>query len=127
MYLGKLAEVSPVEELWAHPRHPYTDALLSAVPIPDPEYAGQRERIILVGDVPSPISPPSGCRFHPRCPKARQACVDEVPELEPRLGDEPGHVAACHFPVEDGEDISKSRPSIGADQRVIETGLVAGS
>jgi oligopeptide/dipeptide ABC transporter ATP-binding protein len=127
MYLGRLTEVSPVEELWAHPRHPYTDALLSAVPIPDPEYAGRRERIILVGDVPSPISPPSGCRFHPRCPKARQACVDEVPELEPRLGDEPEHRAACLFPVEDGEDISKSRPSIAADQRVIETGLVAGS
>ncbi|HEX4658798.1 MAG TPA: oligopeptide/dipeptide ABC transporter ATP-binding protein [Streptosporangiaceae bacterium] len=127
MYLGKLAEVSPVEELWAHPRHPYTDALLSAVPIPDPEYAGRRERIILVGDVPSPISPPSGCRFHPRCPKARQACVDDEPVLAPRLGDEPEHRAACHFPVEDGEDISKSRPSISADQRVIETGLVAGS
>jgi oligopeptide/dipeptide ABC transporter ATP-binding protein len=127
MYLGKVVEQSPVEDLWAHPRHPYTDALLSAVPIPDPVYAGRRERIILVGDVPSPISPPSGCRFHPRCPKARQACVDEVPELTPRLGDEPEHRAACHFPVEDGEDISKSRPSIGADQRVIETGLVAGS
>jgi oligopeptide/dipeptide ABC transporter ATP-binding protein len=127
MYLGKLAEVSPVEELWAHPRHPYADALLSAVPIPDPEYAGRRERIILVGDVPSPISPPSGCRFHPRCPKARQACVDDEPVMAPRLGDEPEHRAACHFPVEDGEDISKSRPSISADQRVIETGLVAGS
>src|SRR5215469_6736012 len=127
MYLGKVVEQSPVEDLWAHSRHPYTDALLSAVPIPDPVYAGRRERIILVGDVPSPISPPSGCRFHPRCPKARQACVDEVPELTPRLGDEPEHCAACHFPVEDGEDISKSRPSIGADERVIETGLVAGS
>jgi oligopeptide/dipeptide ABC transporter ATP-binding protein len=127
MYLGKVVEQSPVEDLWAHPRHPYTDALLSAVPIPDPVYAGRRERIILVGDVPSPISPPSGCRFHPRCPKARQACVDEVPELTPRLGDEAEHRAACHFPVEDGEDISKSRPSIGADERVIETGLVAGS
>ncbi len=127
MYLGKVTEQSPVEQLWAHPRHPYTDALLSAVPIPDPEYAGRRERIILVGDVPSPISPPPGCRFPPRCPKARQACVDEVPELEPRLGDEPDHRAACLFPVEDGEDISKSRPSIGADKRVIETGLVAGS
>jgi oligopeptide/dipeptide ABC transporter ATP-binding protein len=127
MYLGKVVEQSPVEDLWAHPRHPYTDALLSAVPIPDPVYAGRRERIILVGDVPSPISPPSGCRFHPRCPKARQACVDEVPELTPRLGDEPEHRAACHFPVEDGEDISKSRPSIGVEDRVIETGLVAGS
>ena len=127
MYLGKVVEQSPVEDLWAHPRHPYTDALLSAVPIPDPVYAGRRERIILVGDVPSPISPPSGCRFHPRCPKARQACVDEVPELTPRLGDEIEHRAACHFPVEDGEDISKSRPSIGAEDRVIETGLVAGS
>ncbi len=127
MYLGKVTEQSPVEQLWAHPRHPYTDALLSAVPIPDPEFAGRRERIILVGDVPSPINPPSGCRFHPRCPKARQACVEEVPELEPRLGDEPDHRAACLFPVEDGEDISKSRPSIGADKRVIETGLVAGS
>jgi oligopeptide/dipeptide ABC transporter ATP-binding protein len=127
MYLGKLTEVAPVQDLWAHPRHPYTDALLSAVPIPDPEYAGRRERIILVGDVPSPINPPSGCRFYPRCPKARQACVDEVPELTPRLGDEPAHLAACHFPVEDCEDISKSRPAISADQRVIETGLVAGS
>jgi oligopeptide/dipeptide ABC transporter ATP-binding protein len=127
MYLGKITEQAPVEELWAHPRHPYTDALLSAVPIPDPVYAGRRERIILVGDVPSPISPPSGCRFHPRCPKARQACVDEVPELTPRLGDEPEHRAACHFPVEDGEDISKSRPSISASERVIETGLAASS
>jgi oligopeptide/dipeptide ABC transporter ATP-binding protein len=127
MYLGKVVEQAPVEDLWAHPRHPYTDALLSAVPIPDPVYAGRRARIILVGDVPSPISPPPGCRFHPRCPKARPACVDEVPELTPRLGDAPEHRAACHFPVEDGEDISKSRPSISADQRVIETGLVAGS
>src|SRR3984893_2829156 len=127
MYLGRITEQAPVEDLWAHPRHPYTDALLSAVPIPDPEHIGRRERIILVGDVPSPISPPSSCRVSPRCPKARQACVEEVPELEPRLGDEPEHSAACHFPVEDGEDISKSRPSISADQRVIETGLVAGS
>ena len=84
-------------------------------------------RIILVGDVPSPIVPPSGCRFHPRCPKARQDCVDRDPELEPRLGDEPDHVAACHFPVEDGEDISKSRPSLSAEDRIIEPGLLGGS
>jgi oligopeptide/dipeptide ABC transporter ATP-binding protein len=127
MYLGKITEQAPVEDLWAHPRHPYTDALLSAVPVPDPDHSGRRERVILVGDVPSPINPPSGCRFHPRCPKARQACVDEVPELVPRLGDAGDHQAACHFPVEDGEDISKSRPSLGAEQRVIETGVVGGS
>ena len=127
MYLGKVVEQAPVEQLWVTPRHPYTDALLSAVPIPDPEHVSERQRIILVGDVPSPINPPSGCRFHPRCPKARQACVDGEPELTPRLGDAAAHVAACHFPVQDGEDISKSRPSIGADLRVIETGLVGGS
>jgi oligopeptide/dipeptide ABC transporter ATP-binding protein len=128
MYLGKITEQSPVDQLWDHPRHPYTDALLSAVPIPDPEHAGKRERIILVGDVPSPVNPPSGCRFHPRCPKARQKCVDEVPELTPRLGDAAAHIAACHFPVEDGEDISKSKPSIGTEERVIEeTGVASGS
>src|SRR6266496_1277997 len=127
MYLGKVVEQAPVEQLWAHPRHPYTDALLSAVPIPDPEHVSQRQQIILVGDVPSPINPPPGCRFHPRCPKARQACVDSEPEFTPRLGDAAAHLAACHFPVQDGEDISKSRPSIGADLRVIETGLVGGS
>ena len=127
MYLGKITEQAPVEQMWAHPRHPYTDALLSAVPIPDPASLDKRERIILVGDVPSPIHPPSGCRFHPRCPKARPTCVDEVPELTPRLGDDATHLAACHFPVEDGEDISKSRPMISADQRVIESGIIASS
>jgi oligopeptide/dipeptide ABC transporter ATP-binding protein len=127
MYLGKITEQAPVEQMWAHPRHPYTDALLSAVPIPDPASADRRERIILVGDVPSPIHPPSGCRFHPRCPKARPTCVDTEPELTPRLGDDAAHLAACHFPVEDGEDISKSRPTISADQRIIESGIVASS
>jgi oligopeptide/dipeptide ABC transporter ATP-binding protein len=127
MYLGRITEQAPVEDLWAHPRHPYTDALLSAVPVPDPTYVAKRERIILVGDVPSPIAPPSGCRFHPRCPKAAPTCVEKVPELEPRLGDDPAHLAACHYPVEDGEDISKSRPTIGADERIVETGLTAGN
>ncbi len=127
MYLGKIAEEAAVEDMWHHPRHPYTDALLSAVPLPDPDHALQRERIILAGDVPSPINPPSGCRFHPRCPKARQDCVVTVPELAPRLGDSADHVVACHFPVEDGEDISLSKPAIAADQRVIESGLIAGT
>jgi oligopeptide/dipeptide ABC transporter ATP-binding protein len=127
MYLGKIAEQAPSEQMWVHPRHPYTDALLSAVPLPDPEHAGQRERIILAGDVPSPINPPSGCRFHPRCPKARQACVEADPDLVPRLGDGADHLAACHFPVEDGEDISLSTPAIAAEQRVVESGLIAGA
>jgi len=127
MYLGKIAEQAPAEEMWNHPRHPYTDALLSAVPLPDPEHANQRERIILAGDVPSPINPPSGCRFHPRCPKARQTCVAEEPELITRLGDDSEHLAACHFPVEDGEDISLSKPAIAEDQRVVESGLIAGA
>ena len=97
------------------------------MPLPDPAHTGQRERILLAGDVPSPINPPEGCRFHPRCPKARPACVETVPELVPRLGDSAEHVTACHFPVEDGEDISKSTPSIAAEQQVVETGLIAGA
>ena len=127
MYLGKVAETAPVEDLWAHPRHPYTDALLSAVPVPDPDKSGQRQQIILAGDVPSPISPPSGCRFHPRCPKAAPHCVQEDPALEPRLGDDGDHLAACHYPVADGEDISKATPTIAAEDRVIESGLLGGS
>ncbi len=127
MYLGQIAELAPVEQLWQHPRHPYTDALLSAVPIPDPDKTAQRERIILAGDVPSPIAPPAGCRFHPRCPKARPQCVDTEPGLEPRLGDADDHLAACHFAVEDGEDISKSTPMLAAEARVIEEGLLGGS
>jgi oligopeptide/dipeptide ABC transporter ATP-binding protein len=127
MYLGKVVEQAPAEQLWAHPRHPYTDALLSAVPIPDVEHLNRRERIILVGDVPSPINPPPGCRFHPRCPKARQACVESAPDLSSRLGDHANHLAACHFPVKNGEDISKSISALGSDQRVVETGLMSGS
>jgi oligopeptide/dipeptide ABC transporter ATP-binding protein len=127
MYLGQISEIAPTSQLWDHPRHPYTDALLSAVPVPDPDKSDQRERIILAGDVPSPVAPPSGCRFHPRCPKAAPTCVDQVPVLEPRLGDGPDHQAACHFPVADGEDISTARPTIGAEERIIETGILGGS
>ena len=96
MYLGKLVEVSPAEELYSRPIMPYTGALLSAVPIPDPDLARKRERIVLEGDVPSPINPPSGCRFHPRCRYATQVCK----EIEPPLTDYGnGHLAACHHPL----------------------------
>jgi oligopeptide/dipeptide ABC transporter ATP-binding protein len=127
MYLGKIVEQAPVEAMWAHPRHPYTDALLSAVPLPDPEHALKRERIILAGDVPSPIHVPSGCRFHPRCPKARPTCVSTEPELGVSMDDFADHVVACHFPVADGEDISQSTPQIAEEDPVVESGLIAGS
>ncbi|BAF88009.1 oligopeptide ABC transporter ATP-binding protein [Azorhizobium caulinodans ORS 571] len=92
MYLGKLVEVAPKRELFGRPRHPYTQALLSAVPQPEP--GAKRERIILKGDVPSPVNPPKGCRFHTRCPYAFERCTKEEPEL--RLGDNE-HWAACHL------------------------------
>jgi oligopeptide/dipeptide ABC transporter ATP-binding protein len=96
MYLGKLVELSPAQELYSRPIMPYTEALLSAVPIPDPDLARKRERIVLEGDVPSPINPPSGCRFHPRCRYATEVCH----EIEPPLVDYGnGHLAACHHPL----------------------------
>jgi oligopeptide transport system ATP-binding protein len=98
MYLGKVQEIAGGEDLYKHPRHPYTGALLSAVPIPDPVLGRGRKAIVLEGDVPSPINPPSACRFHPRCPRFREGVCDvEEPLLRP-FGH--GHEAACHFPLE---------------------------
>jgi oligopeptide transport system ATP-binding protein len=94
MYLGKIMELSDVDALYNDPKHPYTQALLSAVPVPDPQVEATRERIILEGDIPSPANPPSGCPFNTRCPVARERCVVEVPEWR-RLAS--GQWVACHF------------------------------
>ncbi len=93
MYLGKIVEITRSDELYSHPAHPYTQALLSAVPIPSPQVDRQRKRIILTGDVPSPINPPSGCHFHPRCHLRRDNCGDKEPELKD-IGHD--HWVACH-------------------------------
>jgi oligopeptide/dipeptide ABC transporter ATP-binding protein len=112
MYLGKIIEQAEGSDLYDHARHPYSGALLSAIPVPDPDVAATRQRIVLVGDVPSPVDPPSGCRFHPRCPKAADRCVLEDPLLITRFDDPPSHLAACHFPVADDEDLAAARPSL---------------
>jgi oligopeptide transport system ATP-binding protein len=105
MYLGRIVEIGREEEIYDHPTHPYTQALLSAVPVPDPSARSHRERIILTGDVPSPANPPSGCPFRTRCWKARERCALEVPLLEVpaefRLASGPAHhPSACHFAEE---------------------------
>jgi oligopeptide/dipeptide ABC transporter ATP-binding protein len=107
MYLGKIVELATAEELYAHPRHPYTAALLSAVPVADPARAKARRAQVLGGDVPSPTNPPAGCRFHTRCPKfVAGECDVREPELEPKPG---GGRAACHFPLADvSSDASRS-------------------
>ena len=94
MYLGKLVEIGPSEEIYSHHLHPYTEALLSSVPVPDPEKARIKEQIVLQGDIPSPIDPPSGCRFRTRCPRACEQCAQAEPELKPVGND---HFVACHL------------------------------
>jgi oligopeptide/dipeptide ABC transporter ATP-binding protein len=115
MYVGRIVELSEAEQLYEHPRHPYTGALLSAVPRPSTEGVHRRQRIVLGGDVPSPVDPPAACVFHPRCPRMRPGhCDVDTPELRPF---EPGHVAACHYPLEHWPmtaDEMASRPATSA-------------
>jgi oligopeptide/dipeptide ABC transporter ATP-binding protein len=121
MYLGRMMELTDRDTLYASPMHPYTHSLMSAVPVPDPRKEGKRQRILLSGDLPSPINPPSGCVFHTRCPKFREIlsevekgrCVSEIPLMELKA---PNHRVACHFP--------ESRADIGAAE---ETGLTGQS
>ena len=107
MYLGKVVEVSPAEDLYTNPHHPYTVALLSAIPLPDPKENAAREPLVVQGDVPSPIDPPPACRFHTRCPRATEICR----RVEPPLVDYgSGHLAACHHPVNaTREDLGRVR------------------
>jgi peptide/nickel transport system ATP-binding protein len=116
MYLGSIVEISPAEELYENPLHPYTIALLSAIPIPDPEVEAKRETILLPGDLPSPANPPQACRFHTRCPYVQpRRCRDEVPPLR-KLSE--GHVVACHF----AEEIKAGRITPQEREAVFEPG-----
>jgi len=97
MYLGKIVEMGDEDQIYSRPTHPYTQALLSAVPLPDPTLRNMREQIVLTGDVPSPANPPAACRFHTRCWKAQEICSIEEPLLIERPDGESAHDSACHF------------------------------
>ncbi|HEY8029302.1 MAG TPA: dipeptide ABC transporter ATP-binding protein [Gaiellaceae bacterium] len=110
MYLGKIVELASADRLYDHPRHPYTGALLSAVPVPKAAAGRTRKRVVLEGDVPSPVAPPPACRFHTRCWKAEQVCREIEPPLEAKG---PEDVAACHFPLSEGEVDALTERSVG--------------
>ncbi len=114
MYLGKVVERGRVGDIYRSPRHPYSAALLAAVPVPDPDYVDHKRRIVLTGDLPSQIHPPQGCRFNSRCPRATDLCRSEEPMLQPQLGDPSGHVAACHYPLANGETLVSASNSAGS-------------
>ncbi|MFP5253308.1 MAG: ABC transporter ATP-binding protein [Actinomycetes bacterium] len=114
MYLGKAVELGDETEIYEHPTHPYTQALLSAVPVPDPRLAGNRDHIVLEGDVPSPANPPSGCRFRTRCWKAQDVCATEEPLLTIRDGSQ--HPSACHFAAE--RDVIRGKGAAGQPRTV---------
>ena len=130
MYLGKVIEISEAARIFDTSRHPYTRALLSALPPADPDAADRRERIVLSGDLPSPLNPPTGCRFHPRCPKATDKCVTDVPVDQPAFDDPPEHPVACWHPMTVQESLNDFTPQItdtvvGQDPVALETALGA--
>jgi len=118
MYLGKVMEVSPAEELYHKPIHPYTSALMSAIPIPDPRRNRARDRLVVSGEPPNPINPPSGCRFHTRCGRATDICRASEPPLTEYVD---GHLAACHHPQ------NVTQEEIAASSRSEASPLSAGS
>jgi peptide/nickel transport system ATP-binding protein len=126
MYLGGLVEEAPSQALYDEPLHPYTRALLSAIPVPDPELEDRRERILLTGDLPSPAAPPAGCRFHTRCPwRQPERCDDERPELRVVEGTAGGHRVACHYAerIRSGE-LQPHRVEAAIDDDVLGPGSV---
>jgi peptide/nickel transport system ATP-binding protein len=124
MYLGKICEVGAPLELFAHPAHPYTAALLAAIPVPDPGVRPDTAKV-LGGEIPSPVHPPTGCRFRTRCPKAQARCATEEPQIAPVDANGSGHFVACHFPLTEGETLDFSTAGIGAGLQPPEADAIA--